>query len=210
MQKTALHLYADAQFSSPYAMSVFVALVEKGLDFELSTLDLGKGANKDATYARQSLTARVPTLRHGEFFLSESSAITEYIDEVFDGNSLYPNDVMLKARARQVQAWLRSDLMPIRQERNTEVVFYGAQRAALTAKALESAQKLFDGADQLLSHGSANIFSEWSIADLDLALMLNRLALHGDFVPQNLTEYAARQWERPSVKRWLELQRPPL
>jgi glutathione S-transferase len=40
--------------------------------------------------------------------------------------------------------------------------------------------------------------------------MLNRLALHGDDVPSHLADYARRQWQRPSVQRWLELQRPPL
>ncbi len=35
-----LRLYVDAQFTSPYAMSVFVALREKGIEFELSPLDL--------------------------------------------------------------------------------------------------------------------------------------------------------------------------
>jgi len=42
-----LRLFVDTQFASPYAMSVFVALREKGLDFELSTVDLaaqGAGA----------------------------------------------------------------------------------------------------------------------------------------------------------------------
>ncbi|MFP3186860.1 MAG: glutathione S-transferase, partial [Paraburkholderia sp.] len=35
MPSTNLRLYADAQYASPYAMSVFVALQEKGVPFEL-------------------------------------------------------------------------------------------------------------------------------------------------------------------------------
>ena len=31
-------LYADSQFASPYALSVFVSLKVKGIDFELRTL----------------------------------------------------------------------------------------------------------------------------------------------------------------------------
>lgn len=210
MTSTALHLYADAQFASPYAMSVFVALVEKGLTFEMSTVDLGARANKDEAYARLSLTARVPALRHGEFILSESSAITEYLDEVFPNNRLYPLDTERKARARQVQAWIRSDLMPIRQERNTEVVFYGAKRAALSSVAEAAAHKLFVAADDLLEDDAEYLFGEWTIADVDLALMLNRLVLHGDFVPHKLATYARKQWQRPSVQQWLQQLRPLL
>ncbi|KAF1047875.1 MAG: Glutathione S-transferase YfcF [Herbaspirillum frisingense] len=210
MNQAALHLYVDAQFASPYAMSVFVALTEKKLAFDMSTLDLDAGANKEADYADLSLTARVPTLRHGGLALSESSAITEYLDDVFPGRRLYPADPAQRARARQVQAWLRSDLMPIREERNTQVVFYGAKKATLSTTAIASTHRLFAFAERLLAPGADHLFSEWSIADTDLALMLNRLALHGDVVPQRLAAYARAQWERPSVRKWLALARPPL
>ena len=83
MPSTNLRLYADAQFASPYAMSAFVALHEKGLSFELATIDLANNANLEPEYAASSLTQRVPTLVHDSFALSESSAITEYLDEVF-------------------------------------------------------------------------------------------------------------------------------
>lgn len=209
MQESRLCLYADAQFASPYAMSVFVALNEKRLPFDLSTVDLGSDANHEASYAAKSLTQRVPTLMHGDFTLSESSAITEYLDDTFPETLVYPQDKFLRARARQVQAWLRSDLMPIRQERSTEVVFYGSAGAALTPAAAVAVQKLFYVAEALLPRDTANLFGTWSIADTDLTLMLNRLILNGDPVPNRLVDYATRQWERPSVQRWVKLIRPP-
>jgi glutathione S-transferase len=210
LEESRLRLYADAQFASPYAMSVFVALHEKKLPFDLSTVDLGAHANREASYAAKSLTQRVPTLMHGDFSLSESSAITEYLDDAFPETIVYPRDHHLRARARQVQAWLRSDLMPIRQERPTEVVFYGYRGAPLTPAANAAAQKLFSAATALLSADTADLFGTWCIADTDLALMLNRLILNGDPVPSELVDYATRQWERPSVQRWIELNRPPL
>lgn len=106
MEESCLRLSADAQFASPYAMSVFVVLQEKKLPFELSTVDLGADANREASYAAKSLTQRVPTLMHGDFSLSESSAITEYLDDAFPETIVYPHDHRLRARARQVQAWL--------------------------------------------------------------------------------------------------------
>lgn len=209
MTQSALRLYADAQYASPYAMSVFVALHEKALAFELSSVDLGNKENHKPDFAAKSLTHRVPTLVHDGFSLSESSAITEYLDETFPGVPLYPADRHLRARARQVQAWLRSDLMPIRQERSTEVVFYGPTATPLSEAAQFAAQKLFSMAEALLAGGEMHLFREWSIADVDLALMLNRLVLNGDSVPQRLAEYARYQWQRPSVQRWASLARPP-
>jgi glutathione S-transferase len=42
-----------------------------------------------------------------------------FVDEIFPGTRLYPTDPRDRARARQIQAWVRSDLMPIREERPT-------------------------------------------------------------------------------------------
>lgn len=210
MAHNALHLYVDAQFASPYAMSAFVALSEKGLSFEVVTVDLAVNENREANFASKSLTRRVPTLLHGNFSLSESSAITEYLDESFPGVSLYPVEPRSRARVRQIQAWLRSDLVPIRQERSTEVVFFGAKAEPLSAAAREAAEKLFSVAEALLPSESRYLCGQWSIADVDLALMLNRLVLHGDPVPEKLAVYASRQWQRPSVQKWVNQERPPL
>lgn len=206
-----MRLYVDSNYVSPYAMSVFVALHEKVLPVEIATIDLSSGAASDPAYARLSLTHRVPTLIDGDFSLSESSAITEYLHEVYPGQALYPAEIKDRARARQVQAWLRSDFMPIRSERPTVVLFYGPAATPLSVEAHETAQKLFAGATALLAHGGQYLCgSEWCIADVDLGLMLNRLVLNGDPVPDDLAAYASRQWQRPSVQAWVHQARPPL
>lgn len=208
MSPNHLLLYVDSRFVSPYAMSAFVALHEKGLPFDIETIDLDARANRDPVYAAASLTQRVPTLVHDDFALSESSAITEYLDEVFPGTPLYPGDPCGRARARQVQAWLRSDLMPIRQARPTEVVFCGRRGEPLSDAARAAADKLYAAADALLPAGAQHLFGQWTIADVDLALMLNRLVIHGDPVPPRLVDYARHQWQRPSVRLWVDQQRP--
>ena len=208
MNDSSLRLYVDAQFTSPYAMSCFVTLREKGIEFEMSTLDLDKLENQASDYARLSLTQRVPTLVHGDFALSESSAITEYLEDVFPQTAVYPRPPQKRAAARQVQAWLRSDLLPIRQERSTLVVFYGQKYGPLSASAEAARQKLIDVAQWLLTDNPDYLFGEWSIADVDLALMLNRLILNGDTVPAQLEDYAQRQWQRPTVQEWIKLERP--
>ena len=204
-----LCLYVDSQYASPYAMSVFVDLHEKGLDFEIVALDLAAGTHHGADYARLSQTHRVPTLIDGKFALAESSAITEYLDERFPGPRLYPQDMQARAKARQLQAWLRSDLMPIRTERSTEVIFYGPSSEPLSAAASAACERLFAAIDALLPTGAEFLFGAWSIVDTDLALMLNRLVMNGDAVPKRLAQYARQQWQRPTVQLWAQLNRPP-
>ena len=205
-----MQLFVDANFASPYALVVFVSLIEKGLDFDIESLDLAAHANHDPSFAQTSITRRIPTLIHDGFALSESSAICEYLDETFDGTRLYPTDPRDRARARQIQAWLRSDLMPIRDERPTFVVFNGAKRPALSEAARDAAEQLFSAALTLLDGRTDSLFGAWSIADVDLAMMLQRLIVLGDPVPQRLVEYAAHQWRRPSVEQWILKKRLPL
>ncbi|AUZ46753.1 glutathione transferase [Pseudomonas orientalis] len=208
MSHGPLRLYVDSLFTSPYAMSVFVALREKGLAFETVPLDLGAGQHQTVDYARLSLTQRVPTLEEGEFSLSESSAIIEYLDEAYPETRVYPLDPQQRARARQVQAWLRSDLLPIRQERSTLVVFCGQKMPSLSPVAEAAAGRLISAAHALLADYREYLFGTWSIADVDLAVMLNRLILNGDAVPAQLVAYAQRQWQRPSVQAWVNQPRP--
>lgn len=210
MSESALMLYVDRQFASPYAMSVFVALTEKGIPFEMEKIDLDAQENLQPPYRDRSLTGRVPTLLHKGMFLSESSAITEYLDEVFSAPAypfLYPQNIADRARARQVQAWLRSDLMPIRTERTTAVIFLAPNPEPLSKEGRRAADNLFRIADDLLDDGAQYLFGEWCIADTDLALMLNRLVQNGDAVPEKLRAYAAAQWQRPSVQQWVKLER---
>lgn len=204
-----MRLYVDIQLISPYAMCAFVALTEKRLAFDLQTVDLAGGAQHGPEYAKASLTHRVPTLVDGDFALAESSAIVEYLDEAYPRTPrLFPTELRARAKARQIQAWLRSDFVPIRQDRNTQVVFHRPVAQPLSAAAQASADKLFAAATDLLAHGRDCLFGDWSIADVDLALMLNRLVLNGDEVPGELVRYAARQWARPSVQSWVRLKRP--
>ncbi len=205
-----LTLYVNDRFTSPYAMSAFVALQEKGLAFDIKTVDLSRQENHAPGYAALSLTQRVPTLVHQDFHLAESSAIAEYLEDVFPQPPVYPEDVRHRAQARQIQAWLRSDLFSIREERSAEVVFYRKTDAPLSANARIETEKLFAAADALLPYGAHYLFGEWCIADTDLAFMLNRLVLNGDPVPDRLAAYATFQWQRPSVQAWVNMARPPL
>ncbi|QVQ26672.1 glutathione transferase [Achromobacter deleyi] len=197
-------LYVDSLFLSPYAMSVYVALTEKQLPFEVRPIDLGAGEQRMQPFQCRALTGRVPALTHADFNLTESSVITEYLDEVFPAPAhaaLYPSNTRERARARQLQAWLRSDLGALRQERPTETVFYGDAGQPLSDAAHAAAAKLIQVASYLVGVGQATLFDEWCIADTDLAVMLKRLSL--DDLPDPLRAYADTQWQRPSVQKWL-------
>ena len=203
-----MRLFVDSKFVSPYALSAFVALRVKRLDFELETIELTTQQNLADNFFKTSATSRVPTLVDGNFSISESSAIAEYLEELQPTPNLYPQNIQDRAKARQIQAWLRSDLLALRQDRPTEVIFYKPITSELTPAGKVASEKLIKTASFLLSGEKANLFGSWSIADVDLALMLNRLIFNGDPVPESLKTYAAQQWQHPAIQEWMAFKRP--
>ena len=202
-----LTLYIDSNYFSPYAMWAYVALKEKRLPYALKTVDLAAKQHHEAGYERLTLTGKVPALVHGEFALAESSAIIEYLEDVFPAPAhlpLYPADAQQRARARQIQAWLRSDLMALREERPTTVIFREPSPQPLSEAGRAAAEKLVRVAASLIGEGAGNLFDDWCIADTELALTLNRLVANGDPVPENLRRYVQAQWARLSVQSWLK------
>lgn len=82
MSKPVIVLWSDANFFSPYVLSAWVALQEKGLSFTLKTRDLDQGEHLQPGWRGYALTQRVPVLEADNFELSESSAIAEYLEGV--------------------------------------------------------------------------------------------------------------------------------
>lgn len=202
-----LVLYGNDRFTSPYVFSAFVTLTEKGVPFRLEVLSLERREHERPGYAGPSITGKVPSLRHGDFWLAESSAIDEYVEDVFGPPShprLYPEDPRARARCRMVQAFLRSDLGPLRAARPTATFFQGEPAAGpLQAEARASADRLVRFAEQVLPPGAPFVGATFSPADADLALMLQRLVANGDPCPDRLAAWARTVFQRPSIRAWL-------
>ncbi len=199
----ALTLYVDGFWISPYALSAFVALEEKGLPYTVKEVRLNKQEHHDTQY--RAHTGRVPALQHGDYWLAESSAICEYLAETFPFPKyprLFPEDLRQRGICREVQAWVRSDLMPIREERSTHTIWYDQTTKPLSDHGKKAVERLVAIADRLIPEGKTTLFDAWCIADTDLGVMLQRLNMNGDPLPKKLKAYAEAQWQRPSVAKW--------
>jgi glutathione S-transferase len=195
-----LTLYGDASWQSPWVFHVMVALDELGaLRFPIAT-------EIKSELRLHALLGKTPCIVHGEFWLTESSAISEYLAETFAPPKyprIMPSTVEERARARQIMSWLRTSLMGLRDDRPTSSVFMRPVTNPLGEKARQDAEELIRVAEQVIPKHQQHMFSEWSIADADLALMLMRLVANNDRVPQRLIDYAIAQWGRHSVRKYL-------
>lgn len=205
-------LYGESFWISPYVFSCFVGLREKHLPFTMHEISLAHGEQRASAYRDRAFTGKVPALVHGDFWLTESSAILEYLEDAFPAPAhpaLLPAEPVARARARQVMAWIRSDLMALREERPTTTMFYAKATAPLTAAGATAAATLLHVAEALVPATSPHLFGAWSIADADLAFMLHRLLLNDHPVPARIAAYARAQWQRPSVQEYVARERKP-
>jgi glutathione S-transferase len=94
---------------STYVNVVRLILTEKGVPFRFHDTE-------DEMYTpehrRRHPFGRVPVLRHGDFMLYETSAIAAYVDEVFDGPKLTPDEPRPRARMNQWMSNLNGYFYP--------------------------------------------------------------------------------------------------
>ncbi len=78
---------------------VLTALYEKGVEYELITIDFAKAENKSEKYLKLQPFGKIPVLEDDGFILFESRAIAKYIVKKYasQGTPLMPAEGDLKA-----------------------------------------------------------------------------------------------------------------
>ncbi|MFP4314425.1 MAG: maleylacetoacetate isomerase, partial [Alphaproteobacteria bacterium] len=106
-----LKLYDYFRSSSSYRVRIGLHL--KGLEFETIHVDLVKGEQRDKPYIDLNPQGLVPLLVDGDFQLSQSPAILEYLEEKYPQKSLLPEDMENRAYVRQMAMIIASDIHPL-------------------------------------------------------------------------------------------------
>lgn len=205
-------LHVEASWSSPWVAAAFVALREKAIPFTTSLSMLRRGVGLVEAMRERTLTGTAPVLQHGDFWLSESFAILEYLEETFPQHPVFPAHPHDRARARQLMIWIRYAHVALHEERPTERILYraAAPPAAMSPAAQRAADALVTVATRLGLDGRGAAFGDrFGALDLDFAFSLQRLIAAGDPVPAPLRDYAAAVWARPSVREFVDHPRPP-
>lgn len=203
---STLTLYVDGYFANPYDATCFIALTEKGLPFSFARALLRDGQGLPPGLASRTAISRVPALQHGDFVLTESIAIAEYLEDTFPTPRVFPADTRGRARARQIMAWLRIDFRALREERSWWTTIYPATLHPLSAAAKKEAVELIDSVGKLLAQGD---LATWNLAHADLALAISRVRDDDVPIPDRVRAFKDAVYARPSVRAYLDHPRPP-
>lgn len=190
---------------SNYVWVVRMVCEEKGVPYELTP-----GAPHSAEVGAIHPFGKIPVMRHGDVELCESKAIATYIDRVFDGPKVIPDDVKLAA---QVEQWvsmgnLEIDKVMIRQY----VVQYvfpkeaGKPDMAMIGAAAETMKRQADVLDRQVAATGYLVGDSFTLADINILPMLfyaNRFE-EGKAVlgaRKNLSAYMERHFARESFRK---------
>jgi maleylacetoacetate isomerase len=108
----ALKLYDNP--SSNASIRARIILYLKSIPFERVEVDLIEGRQPNGRpFFELNNQGMVPTLVHGDFILTQSIAIAEYLDEIQPHPRLLPPDVESRAHVRSLALMIASDGQPI-------------------------------------------------------------------------------------------------
>jgi glutathione S-transferase len=89
-------------FVSPYVRKVLACMHLKGIAYEVDPITPFFGNDE---FRRLSPLCRIPVLIDGDFTVSDSSVICDYLDEAYGGHPLLPSDPKDRARARWLEEY---------------------------------------------------------------------------------------------------------
>jgi glutathione S-transferase len=190
-------LYGPAY--STYVRTARLVLEEKGVAYNLEEFDFLKGMPEEH-YARHPF-GKVPAFEHDGFWLYETGAIVRYVDEAFEGPSLQPDDVRLRARMVQIMSIVDSYtygpvLGQIVIQRLVVPLMDGKPDEAAIEAGVPGARKSLGVLEGLLGDQVFLAGSRLSLADLHLAPIMTYFALtpEGDAVLADM----------PRLRRWFD------
>lgn len=102
-------------FRSSAAYRVRIALNLKGLEAEQIPVHLvnNGGEQYSEAYRQVNPSELVPALTEGDFTLTQSISIMEYLDEKFTETALLPQDIQQRARVRAFSLSIACDIHPL-------------------------------------------------------------------------------------------------
>jgi glutathione S-transferase len=186
---------------SVYTRIARLTLEEKGVPYLLHEVDIFGPGGVPEEHFKLHPFGRIPVLRHGDFSIYETSAITRYVDEAFPGVPLQPASPLQRARMNQVIGLLdsyayRPMVWGVFVQRVRIPLNGGTPNETEIAKSLQSAATCLASLDSLLGAAPFLAGEYISLADLHAFPILRYFGL----TPEGHTALKSHR----GLLRWFE------
>jgi glutathione S-transferase len=201
---------------SVYVRAVRLALAEKGVPYRLVEVDVFAPGGPPTEYLERHPFGRIPAFDHNGFRLYEAGAISRYVDEVFPGPALQPDDPRRRALMNQAISVLdsyayRTLVWDIFVERVRAPAQGRAPDEARIAAALPRAETCLNALAATMADGPWLTGTSLTLADLHAAPMFAyfRMAPEGS---ELLSRYPGllRWWKAMAARSSMAATRSPL
>jgi glutathione S-transferase len=170
-----MKLYMNS--TSPNVRRVRLTAAVLGLQLEEKMLDFAKGEQKNPEYLALNPNGAIPTLVDGEFVLTESRAIMQYLASKKPESGLLPRDEQVRADVTRWQFWDSSHFSPqigtLAFQRVLKQMFgMGEPDAGKVAEALTNFRRFAAVLNKRLEGKQYVVGDSLTLADLTLASSL--------------------------------------
>ena len=187
---------------STYAQRVHIALLEKGVTWDVKIVDMGKKEHRSPEYLAINPYGRVPALVDGPLTLVESSAILDFLEAKHPSPPLQPASpegraelhMHIKLCDLQLAGHVGTIIFPKR------FIPEARWQRELMANASKQVARHFAILDTHLTHRTWLVDEHFSMADIAYAPFLQFIGMLDVDVPAHVAAYAERLNARPSVQ----------
>ena len=123
----------------PFVQRVWISLERKGIDYQYLEID---PYEKPKSLTDINPRGLVPALRHGDWGSYESTVLMEYLEDLGQGNALFPSDPKIKAHCRLWTDHVNRNVIPN---------FYRFLQAQEESKQAEHAKELSEQIAKLVN-----------------------------------------------------------
>ncbi|MCF8466022.1 MAG: glutathione S-transferase family protein [Sneathiella sp.] len=193
---------------SAYGRIVKIVLEEKGIAYETREVN---PFNMDDTndYLNIHPFKRVPAIRHGDFVLYETAAISHYLDENFGGLTMKPSEIKQRARMRQIIGLIDNyGYFPLVRKVFSQRVFRPAfgetPDEEVIGDGLKESARALAALEKLVSNDGYIAGSSFSLADAHTIPMIDYFTMAPEGIEMlpnypKLSEWWNRVKERPAT-----------
>lgn len=196
---------------SPFVRKVLAFAAEKGIEVENKPLGLGA---KDPEFLEASPFGKIPGFRDGDFAISDSTAIVNYLEAIRPEPNLIPGEARARARA----IWWEEFADTILAACGGKMFFnrivapmflkQPGDEAVANAAECEELPRLLDYLEKSVPDSGYLVEDRLTLADIAVASPFANLrhlgiAIDPERYP-NLARYVERMLDRPSFRAWVE------